>query len=129
MLPPARLMEVNWENVMPKAVAPLLQESHDRSLRQSRCFVMMPSGRNEEYGQGEVEANFVFDNIIEPAINNVLGKGSADRESDSLEPRAITPKIIQKLNDYDFAVVDITGGNPNVFLNSAFDTHFGERQQ
>jgi hypoxanthine phosphoribosyltransferase len=77
---------------------------------------MMPSGRKGEYGQGEVEADFVFNNIIEPAINAVLGSGSADRESDSLEPGAITPKIIQKLNEYDFAIVDITGGNPNVFF-------------
>ncbi len=82
----------------------------------ARCFVMMPSGRNGEYGQGEIEANFVYDYIIEPAVNAVLGEGSADRESDSLAPGAITPKIIQKLNDCDFAVVDITGGNPNVFF-------------
>jgi hypothetical protein len=39
----------------------------------------------------------------------------ADREFDNLEPGAINEKIIRKLNSYDFAIVDITGGNPNVF--------------
>lgn len=39
----------------------------------------------------------------------------ADREFDNLEPGAISAKIIKKLNQYDYAVVDITGGNPNVF--------------
>lgn len=92
--------------------------SNDRSEEVAilkKCFVMMPSGRNEEYGQAEDEANFVYTHIIEPAVESVFGEGSSDRESDSLEPGAITDKIIQKLNEYDFAVVDITGGNPNVF--------------
>jgi len=111
---------------------------------------MMPSGRHKEYGQGEVEAEFVYNYIIKPAIDKVLGEHElvgltnnsetsaspveavlreapiagevavepgnfADRETDNLEPGAITANIIQKIHDYDFAIVDISGGNPNVF--------------
>jgi hypothetical protein len=76
---------------------------------------MMPSGRHNEYGMGVDEADFVYENIIEPAIKDVLGENCSDRESDNLSPGAITEKIIQKIHTYDYSIVDITGGNPNVF--------------
>ena len=64
---------------------------------------------------GVDEADFVYEYIIEPAIKDVLGDNCSDRELDNLAPGAITEKIIQKINTYDYSIVDITGGNPNVF--------------
>lgn len=48
----------------------------DSALSNRKCFVIMPSGRHDEYGQREVEADFVYNNIIHPAVELVLGPGN-----------------------------------------------------
>lgn len=81
------------------------------------CFVMMPSGNHNEYKGGEEEAEFIFDGIIKKAIENVYGSSiRIEREIDDRRSGAITRSIIQHIAKADLSIVDITGQNPNVFL-------------
>ncbi|HEU0076017.1 MAG TPA: phosphoribosyltransferase [Longimicrobiaceae bacterium] len=82
-----------------------------------RCFVMMPSGNHNEYERGEQEAQFVYDHIITQAVKKVYGDGvEIVRELDSQRPGAIDRSLISNIVQSDIAIVDITGHNPNVFL-------------
>lgn len=75
----------------------------------------MPFGAGSEYQRGVIESNFVYKKIILPAVEKKLGEGSSVRASDRFETGNITKEIIHCICDYEFAVVDITGLNPNVF--------------
>lgn len=84
------------------------------------CFTIMPSGLHEEYQGGPEESEFVFSHVIERG----LAEGSArigaeirsDREVDRRLSGSITKRLIQSLASADFVIADLTGGNPNVFL-------------
>lgn len=81
------------------------------------CFVIMPSGRHGEYSHGVTESDFVFTNIIEPAVKKAFdGHIDVIRETDNREPGSITRDIVSRTATCDLAVVDITGQNPNVFF-------------
>lgn len=78
---------------------------------------MMPSGNKQEYPGGAEESNFVYEGIIIPAVQAVLGDDvEIIREVDSRKPGAITSAIVRRIAEADIAIVDLTGENPNVFL-------------
>ena len=82
-----------------------------------RCFVMMPSGNNNEYAGGVEESDFIYNGIICPAVRDALGSETKIiREADKRKPGAITSEIVKQIAEFDLAIVDITGQNPNVFL-------------
>ncbi|HLL70959.1 MAG TPA: phosphoribosyltransferase [Pyrinomonadaceae bacterium] len=82
-----------------------------------RCFVMMPSGNHNEYDKGPEEADFIFSGIIVPALHEAFDDDvKIHREVDNKKPGAITGEIIRHIAESDVAIVDITGENPNVFL-------------
>lgn len=83
----------------------------------AKCFVMMPSGNHGEYEKGEQESNYIFNGIICPAVREALGNETKIvREADERSSGAITTKIVKQIAEFDVAIVDITGQNPNVFL-------------
>ena len=89
-------------------------------MKELTCFTIMPFGNQQEYSGGSDEANFVFEYIIQAGIKQaetelkieILNK----REVDKNKPGAITKSIIKALTVSDFVIADLTGRNPNVFL-------------
>jgi hypoxanthine phosphoribosyltransferase len=82
-----------------------------------QCFVMMPSGNHGEYPYGQEEADYVYNDIIAPAVTAALGaETKIIRELDNRSPGAISKALIEHIAESDLAIVDITGHNPNVFL-------------
>jgi len=81
------------------------------------CFVMMPSGNYNEYKGGKEESDFIYQGIIVPALKKIFNESvEIVREVDSRRPGAITGEIIRHIASADISIVDITGQNPNVFL-------------
>lgn len=76
----------------------------------------MPSGNHQEYDNGSEEADFIFSGIIVPALNRAFDNVKIQREVDNRRPGAITGEIVRHIAEADVAIVDITGQNPNVFL-------------
>jgi hypoxanthine phosphoribosyltransferase len=77
----------------------------------------MPSGAHNEYSHGPTEADYVYRNIIEPAVRKAFnGHVKVIREMDNREPGSITRNIVHRTATCDIVVVDITGQNPNVFF-------------
>lgn len=82
-----------------------------------KCFVIMPFGSNKEYRLGSTEANIVYEKIILPGIRGDMGDDvQVHREVDKNETGSVTSSIIQQIADADICIVDLTGRNPNVFL-------------
>lgn len=98
-----------------------------------KTFVLMPYGTNNEYGDGVTESDYVYDEIIEPGVIGAVKRLSPDtridseavicnirpnitREVDKNKPGSITASIVESIASSDVVVVDITGRNPNVFL-------------
>lgn len=82
-----------------------------------RVFVLMPFGSNNEYQGGNDESNFIYDEIIKPGVLSALSDDcSIEREVDKNQPGSITTAIVRSLVRADVVIVDITGWNPNVFL-------------
>ncbi len=80
-------------------------------------FVIMPFGSGDEYIGKIDEANFIFEEIIEPGVKKALGDDQTVlREVDKSKAGLITKSIIKHLAKADIVIVDITGHNPNVFL-------------
>lgn len=96
-------------------------------------FVIMPFGANGEYGGGVDESNFVYKEIIEPGVIGVaktlysdlkdneellqrVFRSKIKREVDRNQTGSITSAIVKSIAKADVVVVDITGRNPNVFL-------------
>jgi hypoxanthine phosphoribosyltransferase len=83
----------------------------------TKCFVIMPSGNHDEYTGGVEESEFIYTGIICPAVRSALGEDvKVIREADKMKSGAITSEIIRQIAECDIAIVDITGQNPNVFL-------------
>lgn len=81
------------------------------------CFVMMPSGNHGEYEGGKRESDFIYNGIIVKALKQAFGDNiQIVREVDNRNPGAITRELIKHIASADIAIVDITGQNPNVFL-------------
>ncbi|MDO8568770.1 MAG: phosphoribosyltransferase, partial [Dehalococcoidales bacterium] len=85
-----------------------------------KTFVIMPCGNNGEYKGAEEEADYVFEEIIKPAVNWLKGDDIPEieivREIDRNLSGLITNTIVKDLLDSDVVIVDATGRNPNVFL-------------
>lgn len=97
-------------------------------MKQLEIFVLMPYGANGEYSGGSAESDYVFSEIIGPAARQAAGMLSTDvtacdhveprviREVDRNESGCITAAIVRAIARADVVIVDITGRNPNVFL-------------
>lgn len=93
----------------------------DRETRKIlKCFVMMPFGTNNEYARGAVESNYIYDNIICPAIKKFEEewdiKVEVNREVDKNISGSITKSILKNIATADICIADITGRNANVFF-------------
>ncbi|MFH2104082.1 MAG: phosphoribosyltransferase [Chloroflexota bacterium] len=95
------------------------------------AFVLMPFGENNEYSEGSIESDYIYREIIEPGVkeaanqlNQKIKNDSPDdsvqinitREVDRNQTGSITSSIVRNITKADVVVVDITGRNPNVFL-------------
>ncbi len=84
------------------------------------AFILMPSGLRGEYEGGEPEAEYVFSEIIRPAVEEASQLREFTprirREIDKRISGSITKGIIQSIVSSDIVIVDITGSNPNVFF-------------
>lgn len=86
----------------------------------STVFVLMPFGNNGEYQGGSDESEYVYSEIIRPGIKAALETQTHAprifREMDRNRSGSITASIVRNLVEAEIVVVDITGRNPNVFL-------------
>ena len=84
------------------------------------CYVLMPSGMGTEYHYNVPQADFVYNNIIVPAVREaerqLPRKIELSREVDNPLPGTITKGIVTATAKADIVIADITGRNPNVFL-------------
>lgn len=92
-------------------------------MRDLKAFVLMPYGSQGEYEGGVYESQFIFEEIIKPGILGAVGKREGDvdapeviREMDRNQGGSITTSLVRSIVTSDIVVVDITGRNPNVFL-------------
>lgn len=80
----------------------------------------MPSGKGDEYKGRKDEASFIYNQIIQPAVNCFNEKSKikliTDLETENADPRSITDSIIKKLASAEVCIADLTGKNPNVFF-------------
>lgn len=84
-----------------------------------KTYVIMPFGNNNEYRGGNEESEYVYTEVIKPAIKLAMGDENAEpnviREVDRNQAGSITTAIVKDLLDSDVVIVDVTGRNPNVF--------------
>lgn len=85
------------------------------------CFVIMPFGGGEEYEGGKKESDYVFHEVIKPAVIKAMGQGDENnvrilREVEKHTPGNIPADIIKNLAQADVVIADLTGRNPNVYL-------------
>ncbi|NOU16607.1 MAG: phosphoribosyltransferase [Bacteroidales bacterium] len=80
-------------------------------------FVIMPFGSGNEYGGKQEESEFIFEEIIVPGVRDIFGEDQIiDREVGKSKSGLITKSIVEHLAKADIVIADITGHNPNVFL-------------
>ena len=95
------------------------------------AFVLMPYGTDNEYSGGPTESDYIYREIIEPGVLEAANQLQRQIESDSPEAPirfditrevdrnktgSITSSIVKSISRADVVVVDITGRNPNVYL-------------
>ena len=84
------------------------------------CFVVMPYGAKGEYDRGNIESDYIFNNIIHKAINRYIKNSGKSiiltREADKNIAGSITKSIVKQIATSDICIVDITGLNANVFF-------------
>jgi hypoxanthine phosphoribosyltransferase len=92
------------------------------------CFTVMPFGSGDEYaGKGE-EADFIYYDIIRPSVEAAVRTFQTQygdrfeheleivRELENVAPGAITASIVRHIANAHIAIIELTGRNPNVFL-------------
>lgn len=88
--------------------------------KQKEIFVIMPFGNNKEYPQGRDESEYVYEKIIVPGIKKAFDDNESEykifRQVDQNSPGSITSEIVKNLARADIVIADLTGRNPNVFL-------------
>lgn len=93
---------------------------NNAKLLEFKTFVLMPFGNNNEYQSGNEESEYVYTEIIKPAVKLAMGDENAEpniiREVDRNQAGSINTVIVKDLLDSDVVIVDVTGRNPNVFL-------------
>lgn len=92
------------------------------------CFVAMPFGTGEEYAGRKRESDFIFYDMIKPAVESAFAKFNQKkdirheyepeviRELEEGSPGDITISIIEHIAKSYITIVDLTGRNPNVFF-------------
>lgn len=92
------------------------------------CFIAMPFGHGDEYEGKREEADFVYHDIIRPAVAAAVGEFKKQygdqiehgltvvRELENVAPGAVTASIVRHIAESHITIVDLTGRNPNVFL-------------
>jgi hypoxanthine phosphoribosyltransferase len=95
------------------------------------AFILMPFGTNNEYSEGSIESDYIYREIIEPGVKDACTQLNQRRKSDSADQNvyinivrevdrnqtgSITSSIVRSITKADVVVVDMTGRNPNVFL-------------
>ena len=100
----------------------------EKTMKEEQCFVVMPFGGGGEYRGKEKESTFILNHIIEPAVAEAVeafNSGKLEVEHLSLQVRReleetssgnITESIVRKVAGSYITIVDLTGRNPNVFL-------------
>jgi len=92
----------------------------DSGNMSDKCFVIMPTGTGEEYNGKIAEADYIYRDIIQAAVNSFNKKSkyklSVDRETEGTGSRSIADTIIKKLASSKVCIADLTGMNPNVLL-------------
>lgn len=76
------------------------------------CFVVSPIGSNGS--EVRRKSDCLLEYIVRPAFEK-LGFSDVTRVDVADETGMITTRIINRLNDADWVVADLTGSNPNVF--------------
>lgn len=84
-------------------------------MKRRTCFVAMPAGNRQEYVRGPNEARFIYESIIRPAAEIAL-RGNVLLGVDMSNSGSINRSIVESLASADIAIFDITGLNPNVFM-------------
>ena len=79
------------------------------------CFVISIIGK--ENSSERIHADNVFNHIIQPALANEFDVTRADK---MYHADKIDNKIFSSLKDADLVVADLTGKNPNVFLEVGY---------
>jgi hypoxanthine phosphoribosyltransferase len=97
------------------------QEVEEESRMKLFCFVIMPFGGGDEYEGSKSESDYVFKNVIKPAVIEIMGQGDENkvrifREVEKHTPGNIPADIIKNLAEADVVIADLTGRNPNVYL-------------
>ncbi len=91
----------------------------DVKLSEFKTYVIMPFGNNNEYLGGNEESEYIYKEIIKPAVKLAMCDENAEpnimREVDRNQPGSITTTIVKDLLNSDVVIVDVTGRNPNVF--------------
>nr|DAX84713.1 MAG TPA: CMP/hydroxymethyl CMP hydrolase [Caudoviricetes sp.] len=85
------------------------------------CFVVSVIGK--ENSNEREHADSVFDYIIEPALSNEFEVTRADK---MYHADKIDNKIFSSLQSSDLVVADLTGNNPNVFLEIGYRMALGK---
>lgn len=92
------------------------------------CFTVMPFGEGDEYAGRQEESSFVYNDIIRPAATEAVTKFKTQygdrveyevevlRELEDVSSGAITASIVRHIAESHITIVDLTGRNPNVFL-------------
>jgi adenine/guanine phosphoribosyltransferase-like PRPP-binding protein len=92
------------------------------------CFTIMPFGFHDEYAGGREEADFVYSEIIRPSVDAAVRDFKTQygdrieheleviRELENVAPGAITASIVRNIAESHIAIIDLSGRNPNVFL-------------
>lgn len=88
----------------------------------------MPFGFHNEYVGRREEADFVYSEIIGPSVEAAVRDFKTQygdrieheleviRELENVAPGAVTASIVRHLAESHIAIIDLTGRNPNVFL-------------
>ncbi len=88
----------------------------------------MPFGKGSEFEFKERESKFIFEDIIKPSVKNALDRFNKSihnndqieievvRELEESKAGNITEEIVKKIFESYITIVDITGKNPNVFM-------------
>ena len=89
-------------------------------MQKFKTFILMPFGANGEYEGKEKESDYVYCEIIVPGVKMVSDsidpKRDIKREVDRNQAGSITATLVKSIVVSDVVIVDITGRNPNVFL-------------
>lgn len=96
------------------AKAAEVNDAPSPTSRPTSCYVLIPSGKPFGYQGGADESAFVFDEIVTPAVRDVL-KLTPKREDRNGSPGDIVAAIVSALEESHIVLADLTGVNPNVY--------------